>query len=342
MGNADRGAHEGVILVLTQADDLTAQLVIDRLEAEGEPVSRLDTSDFPLRSELRTAYSSDRLSARLTLPDGAELDLTTVRSIWNRRPGSFSFPEGLSPDSLRFARAEAQQALVGTLSACGRAWVNHPQRDALARYKPLQLRVAQEAGLRIPDTLISTHPPSVRNFVDHHQGDVIYKRLSPRSLYDERGRVTPYYTTLLDDDLIQRLEQVAITPCLFQENVAKAYELRVTVIGESMIAARVDSQANPATLTDWRYDIEAEWTPYQLSDPMAERLRAVMDRLGLVFGAFDIVVTPDGDYVFLEVNPAGQWAWFCDEITIPIRDAIARLLATGSAHPTAAVRAARL
>ena len=51
-----------------------------------------------------------------------------------------------------------------------------------------------------------------------------------------------------------------------------------------------------------------------------------MTRLDLVFGAIDLVVTPDGRYVFLEVNPTGQWAWFPDHITLPIRDAIATLL----------------
>jgi glutathione synthase/RimK-type ligase-like ATP-grasp enzyme len=60
-----------------------------------------------------------------------------------------------------------------------------------------------------------------------------------------------------------------------------------------------------------------------------------MDRLNRVFGAIDIVVTPDGRYVFLEVNPAGQWAWFDDEITLPIRDAIVDLLVAGTKVPAA-------
>jgi hypothetical protein len=32
-----------------------------------------------------------------------------------------------------------------------------------------------------------------------------------------------------------------------------------------------------------------------------------MSELGLLFGAFDFILTPSGDYVFLEVNPCGEW-----------------------------------
>jgi len=45
-------------------------------------------------------------------------------------------------------------------------------------------------------------------------------------------------------------------------------------------------------------------------------------RLGLRFGAIDIIVTPDDRYVFLEINPNGQWLWIEEETGLPIRDAI--------------------
>lgn len=32
-----------------------------------------------------------------------------------------------------------------------------------------------------------------------------------------------------------------------------------------------------------------------------------MRKLGIIFGCFDFIVTPDEEYVFLEVNPMGQF-----------------------------------
>lgn len=324
------GTHRGSILVLTQEDDVTAELVIDKLREDGEPVVRVDTSAFPLETEFSASYRAREVESRLTLPKGEQVDFSEVRSVWNRRPGTFSFPPGLSRDSLKFAKGEAHQALAGVMHTSKCLWVNSPERDSLARYKPLQLRVAQEIGLTIPDTVISTSSSKVRSFIEEHEGNVVYKRLSSSTLYDEHGRATPHLTTKLTDELIERLDHIATTPCLFQENLAKAYELRVTIVDGFISAARVDSQQRPDTQIDWRVGVDLPWSPYTLPAAVERQLRAMMDRFGLLFGAVDLVVTQRGEYVFLEVNPVGQWAWFQDEITLPIRDAIARLLADGS------------
>ncbi len=53
-----------------------------------------------------------------------------------------------------------------------------------------------------------------------------------------------------------------------------------------------------------------------------------MNRLGLRFGALDFLVTPDGEWYFLEINPNGQWAWIEQETGLPISDAIADALLT--------------
>jgi glutathione synthase/RimK-type ligase-like ATP-grasp enzyme len=55
-------------------------------------------------------------------------------------------------------------------------------------------------------------------------------------------------------------------------------------------------------------------------------LRALMTELGLVFGAIDLICTPAGEYVFLEVNPGGEWGMLERDLRLPIADAIARAL----------------
>ena len=100
-------------------------------------------------------------------------------------------------------------------------------------------------------------------------------------------------------------------PCRFQNLVEKAYELRVTVIGQSVISMGINSQKHEDTKIDWRvgqlrrdlYDV------VPLPPIVRQRVFDLMSRLGLVYGALDLIVTPDDEYVFLEINPGGQWLW---------------------------------
>jgi hypothetical protein len=51
----------------------------------------------------------------------------------------------------------------------------------------------------------------------------------------------------------------------------------------------------------------------------------MLANLGLRYGAFDFVRTPDDRFVFLEVNPTGEWAWLEEHLALPMRDAFIRL-----------------
>jgi glutathione synthase/RimK-type ligase-like ATP-grasp enzyme len=123
------------------------------------------------------------------------------------------------------------------------------------------------------------------------------------------------FTTALAEAELAHLDQLALCPMTFQEHLAKALELRITLIDDRLFAAAVDSQALERSRVDWRKEgarlIEA-WRPYELPSAVADGLRRVAARLGLRYGAADVVVTPDGRHVFLELNPSGEWFWLDD------------------------------
>lgn len=319
------------IAVLTQDGDVTADLVVDRLREDGQPVVRLDTSVFPRAASIATRCGAGGVESVLDLGDVA-LDLATLRSIWCRRPADFEFADELAADNRPFARSEARQGLSGALMASPARWINLPEAEAVAGFKLVQLRHAQALGLVIPETIVTNDPEAARRFLDDDAGagaESIYKRLSAGDVFTEDGRVTSFETEKVDAAARARLDHVAVTPCLFQRYVEKAYELRVTVVGDAVIAARVDSQASKRGATDWRVDHTLAWEAYDLPDEVATRLLAYVRRLGLVFGAIDLIRDPDGRYVFLEINPSGQWAWFPESITHRIRDAIVAELRYG-------------
>ena len=118
-------------------------------------------------------------------------------------------------------------------------------------------------------------------------------------------------------------------PMILQEYVPKRLELRVTVVGRRVFPCAIDSQASRATRHDWRHhDTDrAGLAAHALPEDVAARCVRLVEAYGLCYGAVDLVLTPAGDHVFLELNPMGEWAWVQMETGMPIADAVVDLLA---------------
>jgi glutathione synthase/RimK-type ligase-like ATP-grasp enzyme len=141
------------------------------------------------------------------------------------------------------------------------------------------------------------------------------------------------FTELLEPTMLNSIHSLSHCPLIFQEYIPKAYELRVTVIGNEIFAACIQSQsAGGDTTVDWRrYNIPK--TPhyaYELSPELRNQILALHQRLGLVYSSFDFIRTPQGEFVFLETNPFGQWLWIEDLTGLPISKAIADFLSAPS------------
>jgi hypothetical protein len=82
----------------------------------------------------------------------------------------------------------------------------------------------------------------------------VVSTLPRTNLGDDPRRSLP--TTRITDEHEAALDAVTELPCFFQQHVPKRHELRVTVIGDRVFAARIDSQEDPRTATDHR-DVSA-------------------------------------------------------------------------------------
>jgi len=225
-------------------------------------------------------------------------------------------PDGLAYEDAVFAEREGR-AHVRALErhvAPSAFWVNPPEIAATDGYKPLQLRTAATVGFCIPDTLFSNDPDKIAEFHRRWDGDVVFKSYhgvawSTEGEHGLKGKRVNRTVLLLPEDLEQR-EALSAAPGIFQRRIEKAFELRVTAMGRTLIAARLDSQSHEATREDWRsgqHLLTIE--PFELPEEIAERCRRYMRAAKLNFGCFDFIVTPEGEYVFLEVNQAGQFLW---------------------------------
>lgn len=208
-------------------------------------------------------------------------------------------------------------------------WINPRTKDRSARYKPYQLAKAQQLGVRIPDSLITNDPHEAAAFVGEHARErCIYK---PLTSFANPVTSQLLFTTPVTVETIERLsENLAVAPGIFQEEIAKAYELRVTAVGRQLFAVAIDSQERIDTRLDWRIDqINVKQTLVDLSRHHRDIVEKLHDAFGLVYAAYDFVVTPSNDLVFLEVNPSGQWLWIEQKLGAPISDAIAEYFLAG-------------
>jgi len=174
-------------------------------------------------------------------------------------------------------------------------------RDAAAHHKPWQLAVAQKVGLEIPPTLMTNDPEAAREFSRRHDGDIIYKQfLALPDTWRETRRLRREEAKLVD--------AVRLTPVIFQRHIEAVADLRITAIGNDFYAASTDLRQVEYPL-DVRLNLDARYEPHQLPAAIEDKLRALMNTLGLEYGAIDLRLTPDGRYVFLEINPAGQFLY---------------------------------
>ncbi|MBV9706491.1 MAG: hypothetical protein JO125_03685 [Chloroflexi bacterium] len=60
-----------------------------------------------------------------------------------------------------------------------------------------------------------------------------------------------------------------------------------------------------------------------------EACRSLVKMFDLQFSALDVLITPDGEYVFLELNSSGQWGWIENHTRLPLTETLVNLLAAG-------------
>lgn len=130
----------------------------------------------------------------------------------------------------------------------------------------------------------------------------------------------------------QLLTSVQNTPVQFQNYIEKQTEIRVTVVDHDLFPCEIDSQSVERMKIDWRrFDFSKEThRACELDNDIKEKIFLFMDRAKLVFGAIDLIKKPNGEYVFLEINPAGQWQWVEVLTKLPISKAIANWLIKNS------------
>lgn len=306
-----------MIVIVSFPGNRHVEAVVEHLR---RPSVVFDVSDFPARSamEVRLGDAVPDLVALHTAAGPVRAD--RVGAVWYRRERPMELDPALTDPTARlFAWSESHEALTGFWRSTECFWMNPPEADEVAQRKIRQLQLAREVGLRIPATLITNDPARARGFVEDH-GTTGVIRKAFRNIVE-----APRSTALVTEDDLARIDEVRLAPVTFQEYVEAELDLRVVVVEDEVFSTAIRS--TPEHRVDYRLGLgSAELTPYRLPDDVASSLLQLHKRLGLAYGASDFRVTPDGEHVFLEVNPAGEYLFASEPTGLPVPHAIAACL----------------
>lgn len=321
------------VLIVTGEFDTTADAMVLHLKQRGANFERFHPKDFPAHSKMDLRLANDCRRAGGVSGWGVDFDWSDVGSVWYRRPEPHAVLAGLSAEEKEFAIAESGSALYGAWRILDALWVNHPDRNRIAESKALQLATAQRLGFIIPNTLFTNDPARLARFYDETGGRLIYKAMTQTILGQESRSFV--YTSRVTREHLTQAHLLANGPGLFQQQIAKACDLRITVIGDRVFPLEIHASAEDRANLDWRrLDVEKlKHRPHGLPKDIEKLCLQMTSELGLQYGAIDMVLTPDSEYVFLEINPSGQYGWIEDLTDMPLTEALAELLIAGAAQP---------
>jgi glutathione synthase/RimK-type ligase-like ATP-grasp enzyme len=328
------------VLIVTNDHDEHADAVILELNKRNVPVFRFHPEDFPHASSVSIEIQDGRIHGELRNADH-RVAFDDICAAWYRRSQNL-YMGAINRTSEKlddYVRSQSTATVVAVCASLETLWVSHPFRLRRGEVKALQLAEAAKAGLKIPHTLISNDPAQATTFVDA-LGDTecAVKPLMAIGVTDEQGYRLPLTTTL---PLGYALDTVALAPTILQPYVDKAFELRSVVIGDRIFSAKMDSQADEKSRIDWRGG-DPHHEVFALPAEVEASIHRLMDSFELNFASLDMIVTPDGEFVFLELNPNGQWLWLEFELGLPLVASMVDLLTTNhtGAGPAEAVRGA--
>ena len=314
------------VLIVTNDHDEHADAVIVELDRRDVPVFRFHPEDFPHSCSVSIEIHDGCIHGELRNSD-RRVAFDDICAAWYRRSRNL-YMGAVTRTSEKlddYVKAQSTATVVALCAGLETLWVSHPFNLRRGEVKALQLAEASRAGLRVPQTLVSNDPARATTFVAAlGDAECAIKPLIAIGVTDEQGYRLPLTTTLPRG---HSLESMALAPTMLQPYVDKAFELRCVVIGDKIFCAKLDSQADEKSRIDWRGG-DPEHEIFTLPREVEASIHRLMAGFELNFASLDMIVTPDGEFVFLELNPNGQWLWLEHELGFPLVACMADLLMT--------------
>lgn len=235
-----------MILIVTNAHDLTTDYIVLELQRRGTPYFRLNSENLP-QARLTLGLRSDT-DWTFEL-DGRQVTGEAVTAAYFRRPGAPEIDPGVINDGERsYCASEWAAVLKSLYLRLGPLWLNSPEAIGLAEDKPRQLVLAMALGFETPEAIVTNDATRLAAFVE--AAPSIAKPLREALLEGEAERVI--FTSRVDRATARDARAIAAAPFILQREIPKATDVRVTVVGDRVFSAAIHSQADEDSAVDWR------------------------------------------------------------------------------------------
>ncbi|HSN87851.1 MAG TPA: grasp-with-spasm system ATP-grasp peptide maturase [Thermoanaerobaculia bacterium] len=344
-----------MILILSQADgEPTTEWVMDWLDALGVPFLRLNGEDLDglsggpgLSVRIDAGRAGREVAVNFAGPHEEPLPFPAeaVTAVWYRRwqasgcvaalpllPPGAPDPRGAAftiRRHLSFELWKLSETLFSRFAAV--PWLSDPAHDSPNKLKVLE--TAAHHGLEVPATLVTTRRHDLERFAERH-GTLITKSIGEPEMFFFEKDFFMLYTAEVGPEEITALPD-RFFPSLFQERLEKKYEIRVFFLDGRCYPMAIFSQLDARTQVDFRrYNRKRpnRTVPYRLPAEIEAKIAALMASLELETGSLDLIRTPDGRHVFLEVNPIGQFGMVSRPCNYFLERRVAEVLARKGAH----------
>lgn len=304
-----------MILIIAPKDDHTALTVVKYLPEK--LVIWLDTSFGKLNSFV------DLDNGKLQIGEKS-FNFETIKSVYYRR----NLDNIIRDDKIHIYPTREHIRFVQGLEYVlpHSFWINKPSNNRSADFKIAQLILAKSLGFKTPkNTYFGDQVPQFESL--GKEKTYILKTISGNLAYKtNRGKFYLIGTKTYETSEFEGIANLGC-PNILQEYTEKTCELRVTIVGKKIFAFRVNSQetGNPDTAVDFRNwsDEKLKFELIKMPLEIEQKCLQVMKKLNLIYGAIDLIVDKNGEYVFLEINPAGQYGW----LDVLVKEKISKTLA---------------
>jgi ATP-GRASP peptide maturase of grasp-with-spasm system len=301
-----------MILIISSDDDLTTNDVIDWLRHFDAEFIRI--SDESKVRILHSEINNDKSDSLIEM-DGKVVSLSEIKSCWYRRSWFSISKWGMQSSDNDLNQSINRQLFEENVYL--EDFIENYLKNRMLNFKDdnklnklSALKIAVEVGLKIPDSIVTTLKSDVQKFAEKHDFKVISKNFSPGIFAYYKDFIVGTLTMQVSKEMVENLNDT-FHPILLQEQINKEFELRIFFLNGEMYASAIMSQNDETTKVDFRnYNFEKanRTPPFELPNNLKERLTKLMSLLNLNSGSIDLLVNDSDEYIFLEVNPIGQFS----------------------------------
>lgn len=314
-----------MILILTDNFDKHADLICNKLSLLNCEFFRFN---LDVESLTKTLINFD--GETWTINQKSEyINSNIINTVWVRRPFvEVLLDENTEDTGFKIWRGEWNKTLLGFYNSIKTAnWLNPLAKSYRAENKYLQMEYAKKVDFIVPAIIVSNEKERLIDF-SNKNSDVVMKLMNQDFYKDSDGKFKGIYVNKVSGDNLQNFGFSEENPIVLQSYIEKSFEVRYTIVGQDHHVCKIDSQLSNIANIDWRrYDIPN--TPHNIIEPpteIKEKVSKLLDLFGLYFGALDFIVSPTGDWYFLEINTMGQWLWIEELTGLTISDSIVKWL----------------